>query len=294
MKRNLAWLFLKISGLRKFGLIPALTAAFLLPAFSQVADQGVPTTLMGRSGGLIWISAEELIEKLNGQALNKENLDFLPYSFSRSIWKRAERQRKWIQERKQKNEPTDGCYGVSGPVLISNQERQHTFRVMVDRSKAIYMGEIVRVDNGFFNGRVTKLLTLELHQILKTYETSNPRVKKYYNYPESTSKRIYLNYPNVEISIDDVTFCSGNAYFHEPRIGTRMLLFFFTPAFDADGSFFHLSEEKIFMETSEGKALIPPGMLLDNGLRGVESFPQVVSLTRRLLLPKREIKGEKK
>ncbi|MDJ0834937.1 MAG: hypothetical protein QNK37_00390 [Acidobacteriota bacterium] len=269
----------------KFNAYKALTRTILILTVISMPGSGqelseAPSSVKDQNDWVIWVTVSEIIKNTNGTNLNRESLDMLPAHIVDQILSTAETRRKWEAKKRESNELETGCNGMYTATSYAHIPIANSFIDLVRKAPVILQAEIVGIDHGFFMGTASSVLTLKIQDKIKESDQSIP------------GGTIYLNYPKATFKVGDTIFCADSGFPYEPTVGQRMLVFPVTTPHKTDQTFYHVTGEKVFLEDESGKVLIHPEMLLDENLRGVESFSQLLERTRRLATQSRNEERE--
>lgn len=124
-----------------------------------------------------------------------------------------------------------------------------TLTDLTAHSRAIYVGKVVEIENGFYFQRPGTLLQVRLEGTLKRSSTFDP------------DDHLLIHYPAAEFEAGGYRFCKEDSrYLPRPAVGDRILVFADRPPFDRDRILISPGPNTIFVQP-QGKDVAVPSQV---------------------------------
>lgn len=252
----------------------------------RAAQQGVTPQFLERriagSGEPLWVSAEAATgpdgildwETLGEEAYqNFQNLATsppVPYSILEGF--PGSREMALVAEKRNPDGTITIWYHYGWSSLdMPMGERWQSLEQLATSAHVIYLGTVVGLAEGFFQGGVASLLTIRLDEVLCARSGHQP------------ASEVYLYYPAAQFSIGELNFWKSNPVYPErPEVGDRILVADDRPPADAGSVTVLPHPDGIFIEPKAES-----GIAVKSGIKAVTAkslrLAEVVAELRALL-----------
>lgn len=161
---------------------------------------------------------------------------------------------------------------TDAPNLEDGFRPNRTLSDLSTYSRAIYVGEVVEIEDGFYFQRPGALLEIRLEGTLKRSSTFQPE------------DHLLVHYPAADFEAGGYRFCKeDHRYLPRPRVGDRVLVFADRPPFDRDRILISPGPTTIFVQPRGEDLAVPSQAKEAADLQGLVDLAGLTGRIRSIL-----------